>query len=567
MNTITPQQITQNVLQYRASQQPTSGVPSINQIRSNILNFRQEQGSTAISVPPTIPSDVLHSNVGQQDVLSQRSQLEAQAAQPTFQDFLSSMQGGDGAFDVNRMIASTLFPSQSPLQQQVTALREQAQQAGQQVRDVLADRRDTREVFTSLEAEAGLPELRERLQASSERVAQLQGELIRAEQQIMDEPGQTKIGAESRLDPLRRQMTAEITAEALIQQALVGNVAAVQQNVDRILQLEFAEEERRLNAAMMEIGLIERDIQRMEPELQQEAQARMLQFQVAMTVRSEQLQEARWNRESTLSIMSQALQSGADEGTARAIFHSQTPEEALSIAGTVLGDPLRFQQSMQLRQIQLSEASLAMQERQTQMAALQAEMQLEAEQRKEAVDEIRNTTQYDVWSTRSRLQADLDGQLKQFAGTTERKNVNWDELAKSDRFVNQLATLVVYSENPQLRRAAELGDDNARTSLAERSLDLAKRWGVGKNVDPGLLKDRVVFLDTNYNTAVREYSKVVNDVSTRYTGVSLPQYMQVSRTLDELASFSLSPVISNTLQNNWSISTTGSALSTTSILR
>lgn len=311
------------------------------------------QNKFQVKTGATIPSSALSSGTTINDARNQRNAMEAQqtalaTSRQMFQQGLAGIQANPQSID---FLSGLMFPDTTPTMQQRDTLVTEQRGLMQQARDFISGRKtDSTGRLTELQQEAGLPDLQARIATSNERVAQLRGELMKTRPQIETEAGQTRIGAEARLAPVERNLQAEIASEALVQAALVGNANMVQGNIDKILELEFQDQQIELNNMMLGIQMAGEEIKTLDPKLQEEANQRLAQFQFAVQERASALQTAQANKAQTLQLMAQVAQNGAPDSVLQSMRNAQTPEQAMTIGGAYMSDPL----DRQLKQAQLN---------------------------------------------------------------------------------------------------------------------------------------------------------------------------------------------------------------------
>lgn len=329
------------------------GYSSIDAVRKAILPA--STNTFKLNIGDTIDSRLLSGNTTTLDAenvrrAKEQQQITQNESRLAFEQGLAGIRSKPESTD---FISSLMFPQVTATTQARDELATQQRGLLQQAREFITGRTtDSAGRLAQLQEEGGVPALQERIAASNERVAQLQGELMKARPQIETEAGQTRIGAEARLAPVERNLRAEIASEALVQSALVGNLEAVQGNIDKILELEFQDEQAQLNDMMLSIQLVGEEINTLEPKLQEEANQRLAQFQFALQERASALQEAQTNKAGVLQILSQAAQNGAPESVLNAIKSAQTPEQALALTGGYMSDPLdRQYKSLQIQKM------------------------------------------------------------------------------------------------------------------------------------------------------------------------------------------------------------------------
>lgn len=297
----------------------------------------------SVDVPDAVKSTDLNRNVTTEDVLNKRSSMErGQAAQESATlDFNTALKALEEDPSNVQYASNYLFPTETELDKQYDAFNKQRRGflsgAIEQAGDMLGI--DSGKRLSRMEEERGIPDLRERVAESNERVAKLQGELIKIRPQIETEAGQTRVGAEARLTPVERNLRAEIASEALVQNALVGNLENSEKNVRQILELEFADAERNMNILMQQASLAAMQASTLEGELKQEAQNRSNQLQFLMAERASKLEQRQWNREASLNVLKVAASYGAPQNIITEVMRAPTVEDAIDAAGPYLQDP------------------------------------------------------------------------------------------------------------------------------------------------------------------------------------------------------------------------------------
>lgn len=260
-----------------------------------------------LNVPDTVPSTMLDAGVNRQDVLDQRTNMENEmTASQQFAQYLSS-QGDPNA----GMIADFMFPQADP---RLTEAREQQRGLIGQAGDFLTGMMGFDSVGrrNELAEQSGLAGAQAELAASNERLARLRGEQMKIRPQIEGEAGQTRIGAEARLNPVERQLTAEIGAEALVQAALAGNVEMIQGNIDRLMELEFGDKDRDLKIFEQRIGLEQARIASLEGEGKAEAEARLQVAQIMLQDRKDAMQAQKQEKRDLMSFALDYLKATGD---------------------------------------------------------------------------------------------------------------------------------------------------------------------------------------------------------------------------------------------------------------
>ena len=189
----------------------------------------------------------------------------------------------------------------------------------------LFDQQGTEAARTAeLETAAGIPDLNKQL---NEINAQIRGinssafsETQKSENRLA--PTFAIYGEQAQIE---RQRSAQTYGLAAASQALQGNIALAQQNVERAITKEFGPIESQLKYQQL---LLDVNKDKMTREDQKKADT----LSFALNERNRQLQEAKEAKKQIYDIMLAAAQNRADNTTLNAIQKAKTPEEALVIA-------------------------------------------------------------------------------------------------------------------------------------------------------------------------------------------------------------------------------------------
>ena len=326
-------------------------------IIKNVMDYRAAN-PVNIPVADKVSSDDLNQNITSADVFAERDSMEAnQLNQQSFQTALASVRANpENADPLAGLVFSPVTPAQQQQEQALTQQRGFLQKAS----DFFGSReKDSVGRLQDLQEDRGVPELESRIAESNERVAQLRGELMKARPQVETEAGQTRVGAEARLNPLERNLRAEIASEALVQSALTGNLQAVNSNIDRILELEFQDEAFEIQNLQAQIDSAAAIAQTYEPAAQREAQQQIQAFQMVANERAQALQTAAADKQQTLQLSVQAAQNGAPSNIV-AQANQLPSDQAAALLAPYLKDPmLGLQQQGLSLDNQLKQAELA----------------------------------------------------------------------------------------------------------------------------------------------------------------------------------------------------------------
>jgi hypothetical protein len=335
------------------------GFPSSLSLKDKLVQQYSQQAKNS-SVAPTpkpqvtipipndrTPSTAVTSGVTYNDVMNRRNQLEQQQTTQSGMDgLLSTLQG-------TTKLAEALYGTPSAAQTAQSAVLNQQRASEEQFRTGLQgmQNRDTAGRRQELLDQAGAGQARTNLSDSNVRLAQLQGDLAAARPLMESEAGQTRIGAEARLAPINRMLTAEITAEALVNAAYSNNLKLIEDTVQQTLDDEFGDEQAAIDYYRNVSESYKREAATFDGEIAAEAEKKSKAIDLALKERERKLTEDRAQRESVLNIATEALKNGAPLSKVQNIMYGGvTPEQALSQLGNYMVDPL----DRQIKQAQLN---------------------------------------------------------------------------------------------------------------------------------------------------------------------------------------------------------------------
>lgn len=284
-----------------------------------------------ITPPEVVSSDVLDQNVTREDATVERTRRETdQMASSDFAAYLNSQ--GTQQSDV---LSRLLFPEAN---QELTAARANERtllsQAGDYIKGIFGQDSVTRR--ENLAEEQGLAGAQSQLMESNKRLARLQGELQTIRPQIETEAGQTRIGAEARLNPVERNLRAEIASEALVQAALAGNVEMIQNNINTIMELEFADQDRDLKVFEARLKVEEQRIKGLEGEEADRADQRLQAAKVVLQDRSDAIAAARDEKSQQADLAVAYVEATGDGAGAVNIMNATSLGESMRMAGPFL---------------------------------------------------------------------------------------------------------------------------------------------------------------------------------------------------------------------------------------
>src|SRR3990167_6711938 len=207
------------------------------------------------------------------------------------------------------------------------------------------------------EQQVGLPQLRQQLQDAANQLQAIQKEQAAIPLQIQQEftgRGATRAGTAPIETGRLRENAIKALSVSAIAQTLQGNLSLAQSQIDRAIDLEFDAEEQKLKYLQTAYQL-NKDV------LEREDKKRSTALQVQLAERERLLDEQKENKKRIFDVSLQAAQSGADNATLTKIQGARSPQEAITIAGSFLGEEFRqkleqqkFERDLQKAQFNLS---------------------------------------------------------------------------------------------------------------------------------------------------------------------------------------------------------------------
>lgn len=182
---------------------------------------------------------------------------------------------------------------------------------------------------------AGIPEQNKRLQELTGRLTQLQNESLAIPLQIQEEftgRGATAGGVEPIQTARLRQNAIQSLTIGAQAQALQGNIALAQQQVNRAVDLEFRPIEDRLEFLKTAYSL-NKDI------LDREDKRRSEQLQIQLDERTRILNEQKVERNGIYDVMNRVASFGAPQSVVDSIRSAKSIGEAITLATPYMQDP------------------------------------------------------------------------------------------------------------------------------------------------------------------------------------------------------------------------------------
>lgn len=309
----------------------------------NDLVNPKSAGYTQITTPNPVPSNRINSNITTQDVLDRRAQLEAQSK--AGDDFARYMQSQGSTADNANMFKDFIFTQQDPAL--TSALNTQASlwsQAGDYIKGLFGQ--NSMDRYNQLNEDAGLADVRKQMEESNLRLADLRGQQLKIRPQVEGEAGQTRVGAEARLTPIERQLTAEIGAEALVQAALQGNMEMITANTDKLMELEFGDQDRNLKMFENRIKIEEARIKQLEGQAATQANQRLAAANIMLDDRKAALEAAKQEKSDLINFAKSYIEKTGDGAGAADIIKSGNLAGAMSkygnsVHGATKADPFK----------------------------------------------------------------------------------------------------------------------------------------------------------------------------------------------------------------------------------
>lgn len=198
----------------------------------------------------------------------------------------------------------------------------------------------------SAEQTAGLPAQRQQLQDVMGQLQTLQKESAAIPIRLQEEAAGRGI-TEGGLAPIQAGELRKNAIRALglsaIGQTLQGNIALAQQQVDRAIDIEFGQEEAKLNYLKTAYEM-NKDVLNREDKKRAEA------LQIQLAERERILNDKKEDMRMKFGVIQQAAQGGADNVTLEKMRLARSKEEALAIGGFYLGS--EFREKVRQQQIQ-----------------------------------------------------------------------------------------------------------------------------------------------------------------------------------------------------------------------
>jgi hypothetical protein len=249
-------------------------------------------------------------------------------------------------------------------------------------------------------------------------------------------------------------------------------------------------------------------------------------FQLRVQEEQRAYDEARRKEEQKGQIMLTAAQFGADAQAIEAIGNSTSLEQAIAAGSQYLGAGFRLQVDAQMFSQRMQGAQLALAREQFDWQkdkAVQDEAraieetyrQLDIEARKE----IKGTPAYEEWESRTLRQQDVNQAAITHLGVDRTAaSINWGTAAKSDAFVDSVATAMYYTENPTARRPQEM--DATEAALFARTVARIKKELGGSNVSANLLRQQVERIDSLTISSTESLNRQIQAIG-REQGITL----------------------------------------------
>lgn len=229
-----------------------------------------------------------------------------------------------------------------------------------------------------VEANLGVNEQVKKLQEINQQMAERGAQFTK---EIAQLPGQGRglttavVGAQT--DRARRIAAVELGGLASIASAVQGNLTLARDQAKRTVDFEFAPVEQ-------EIANLERKLEVNKENLTAAETRRAEALQITLDERKRVIAEQKADKNEILNIAAQAAANNADNATLQRINQAKTPQEALQIAGSVLGADFRQKMEQQKFNNDIAMQELAMKSslNKAQIANIYSEIQKRVDENK-----------------------------------------------------------------------------------------------------------------------------------------------------------------------------------------
>lgn len=213
---------------------------------------------------------------------------------------------------------------------EVEQLKTEQTELQRQLKESLEGLAPTGARLTEEEDKLNIRQQEEQLRGLNLGIAQARGEFERA---IQAEEGRVAprsfiTGAQAQI---QRQAAVELGARAAEAQALAGNINLARQTAARTVDLEFADQQQRINTLSALINLNRDNLTSAEAKQAAEIEQNLSQQQAAIDAAKEE-------KQSIFDVATQAAEFGADAVTMRSILEADSREEALLLSSGVLAE-------------------------------------------------------------------------------------------------------------------------------------------------------------------------------------------------------------------------------------
>lgn len=195
------------------------------------------------------------------------------------------------------------------------------------------------EATLKAEEAAGIPVQTKQLQELSNRFLALRNESLAIPLQIQEQfagTGATEGGAEPIQTSKLRQNAIQSLSISAQAQALQGNIALAQQQVDRAIKLQFEPEERKLQFLKQAYEFNREDLER-------EDKKKADTMKIRIDAAERQLAEVKAQREGVENLIVRVAGFGAPQAIVDRMRGARTISEALSVAAPYMQDPAQIQ--------------------------------------------------------------------------------------------------------------------------------------------------------------------------------------------------------------------------------
>jgi len=378
-----------------------------------------------------------------------------------------------------------------------------------------------------MEEEAGLPGMRQDIAQLTSQIEAREHSLRRQVEATQQQGGLTQTQANRRIIELQRQAFSEMADMSIVLNAKLRNFDAVQQSIDRKIQIQTEGLKMQLEFDMM--------FYQENREMLSKTEDRAFQLRIQEEERA--YQEVLHERQQIGNIMMTAAQYGANATQIGQIGNAKTFEQAIAVGSEFLGRGWALQVEAQMFSQRMQELSHNLQLRQVRAAEdSNALARLAAEQ-----DAIRKADEFNL-----KVGADFtrDTRVQQFQTTEQsygrlnaiapdREIETFEKISGNNAEEKAIVTQFIRMTQPDIARAADAGDITQTAKLEEQITSTLDGLRRDKATLPRKLQEIAIASDKLYNAGLDGLESANIDFNSRLqSGVVLPnvrKYEQIKQ--------------------------------------